>query len=96
MHESFGEIHDQIKTAVIGALAEYKRFNDGKLPSSIFFYRDGVGDGQIDVVHDQEISVVKEGLRECYERAGVAEPKICFVIVSKRINTKFFKVGPLI
>ena len=37
------------------AIENYKRRNNGAVPSQIFIYRDGVGDGQIDFVKNFEI-----------------------------------------
>lgn len=58
-----------------------------KFPSRIVVYRDGVGDGMIQHVFDYEVGQMKEGIKEILKD----EPyKLSFVIVTKRINTRFF------
>merc|ERR1719282_2219495 len=54
-------------------------------------YRDGVGDGQIPYVIEHEIKAIKE----CFKKAGLGESKLKFtyIVVSKRINTRFFKMN---
>lgn len=41
------------------ALHKYKEFNKGALPERIVFYRDGVGDGNIPYVLQQEVENLK-------------------------------------
>lgn len=45
-----------IPTQIAGALHRYFIKNNNTLPDRIFLYRDGVGDGQIPYVRDQEVS----------------------------------------
>lgn len=45
------------------AIENYKRRNDGAVPSQIFIYRDGVGDGQIDFVKNFEIPQISDALK---------------------------------
>ncbi|XP_077286182.1 piwi like RNA-mediated gene silencing protein aubergine [Arctopsyche grandis] len=67
-----------------------KKFKDNikELPSCIIIYRDGVGEGQIAYVYNHEVEVIKSALQETY---GTAEYHLQFVIVSKRLNTRFFQ-----
>ena len=53
-------------------------------------FRDGVGDGQIQYVLDNEVQIIKETLREA---CGGSMPKFSFIVVSKRINTRFLSVS---
>ena len=52
-------------------------------------FRDGVGDGQIPYVVDHEITAIQN----CFRNAGLADDQLQFtyIIVSKRINTRFFR-----
>ena len=43
--------------------------------------------GQIPVVRDQEVAAIEK----VFEQAGTKEVKFAFIIVSKRIKTKFFR-----
>ena len=51
--------------------------------------RDGVGDGQINYVLEHEIKAIEK----CFQAAGInqADLKFTYIIVSKRINTRFFR-----
>ena len=53
--------------------------------------RDGVGDGQINYVLEHEIKAIEK----CFQAAGInqADLKFTYIIVSKRINTRFFRYG---
>ena len=46
-----------------------------------------MGEGQIPVVRDQELAAIEK----VFEQAGMKEVKFAFIIVSKRIKTKFFR-----
>lgn len=73
------------------ALRKYQEVNSGVLPTRILIYRDGVGEGQINQVYDTELVTIRQKLAEVY---GGAEPKLAFLIVTKRINTRVFTAGP--
>lgn len=69
------------------ALDIYKE-ESGCLPEKILFYRDGVGEGQIQHVKKQEVEPLIAKLREVY---GDDDPKLAYIIVNKRTNTRLFK-----
>jgi aubergine-like protein len=48
------------------------------------WFRDGVGDGQIQFVYEHELRAMREALKSF----GPSAPKLTFIIVSKRINTR--------
>lgn len=48
-----------------GALKNYYRINN-MLPDRIIVFRDGVGDGQLETVHEHEV----RQLLECFKRVG--------------------------
>jgi len=50
---------------VAGALKNYYRLNQ-MLPDRIIVFRDGVGDGQLETVHEHEV----RQLLECFKRIG--------------------------
>lgn len=63
----------------------------GCFPEKILMYRDGVGEGDIDFVRNQEVNTLENTLKEVYETAGCEyKPTFTFIIVTKRINTRFF------
>lgn len=72
---------------------------NGRLPKRIAIYRDGVSEGQINHVYNTELEQVKGALRELGMNldsdAGPEQTALSFVIVTKRINTRFFRLtGP--
>merc|ERR1719370_841446 len=77
------ELDDNICPAIARALRKYNDLN-GEMPQRIILYRDGVGDGQINYVLEHEIKAIEK----CFQAAGL---KFTYIIVSKRINTRFFR-----
>ena len=69
------------------SLNAYKRKN-GDLPLKIVIYRDGVGDGMLNHVYEVEVKAVIEEAEKIY--AGKNMPHIAFIVVTKRISTRFF------
>lgn len=70
----------------LGALRKYNEINK-TLPDRIIVFRDGVGDGQLAAVFEHEV----KQFMECFKTVGFqAPPKFGFVVVKKRINSRFF------
>lgn len=86
-HKNGEELSNQLLLDFTKALTQYREIH-GALPSRICMYRDGVGDGQIQQVYEHEVKNLKRRLDEIYGAAGT--PKFIYIIVSKRINTRFF------
>ncbi|GBP15888.1 Piwi-like protein Ago3 [Eumeta japonica] len=81
------EIVDSLKACLVQALNHYLKVN-GTLPDKIIIYRDGVGDGQLKLVNDYEIPQ----LQVCFSLVDATyKPKLMYVVVQKRINTRIFK-----
>jgi hypothetical protein len=59
----------------------------GALPERIVYYRDGVGDSQVQFVKKQEVDPIIKTLSDFYGD----NPKFAFIIVNKRTNARFFK-----
>ncbi|XP_001663870.2 protein aubergine [Aedes aegypti] len=89
-HRHGEEICNYLPLNTIKALNEYrKEYNE--LPKRIFFYRDGVGEGQLHYVYEHEVKSIVDKLNEIYKSAGAEQDVMfTFIIVSKRINTRFF------
>eukprot|EP00092_Neocalanus_flemingeri_P034763 GFUD01037831.1.p1 GENE.GFUD01037831.1~~GFUD01037831.1.p1 ORF type:complete len:253 (+),score=76.73 GFUD01037831.1:50-760(+) len=84
------ELNDNMCPAIAKALRKYAEIN-GNLPARVIMYRDGVGDGQIPYVMEHEIAAIQN----CFRQAGLTDDQLLFtyIIVSKRINTRFFKMN---
>ncbi|XP_070495735.1 uncharacterized protein [Chironomus tepperi] len=89
-HSDGEECSRQIANHMRKALASYMQLH-GCLPQRILFYRDGVGEGDIERVHTQEVNQIQEAISTIY-RSNVSQndPSFAFIIVTKRINTRFF------
>lgn len=90
-HDNKSEIMQSLSVLVSGALRKYHETNQAN-PAKMIVYRDGVGDGQLDVVFNSE----KEQITQAFMNAGGADfrPKLAMVIVKKRIMSRFFKPDP--
>lgn len=87
------ELSNEISVKMTCALKAYRDVH-GTLPERILFYRDGVGDSQLHQVFGTEVKFLKNKLDEIYKSAGVEKGcRMTFIIVSKRINTRYFING---
>lgn len=62
------------------------------LPENILVYRDGVSEGQYDIVLDQELPCLRAACNTVYSAPEVkaGKPRITIIIVGKRHNTRFY------
>lgn len=67
-------------------LIEFRRQNNGALPEQIIFYRDGVAEGQFEMVMKEEISAMKKVFKEVY--GSKDPPRLTFLIVQKRHHAR--------
>lgn len=88
-HRNGEELSNHLAENVSKAVFQFQRLN-GTLPERILFFRDGVGEGQIQYVHETEVNAVKNALKEIYERVGKSEVPFLYMIVTKRVNTRIF------
>lgn len=89
-HTNGEELSNELEINVTKAVKAY-RDHHGELPQRICFYRDGVGEGQVQYVVEHELNALKTKLEDIYAQAGnEGALKLAFIIVSKRINTRIF------
>merc|ERR1719357_2093276 len=88
IHDRMSEMTDHMVPAVTKALRKYIEVN-GQAPERVIMYRDGVGDGQISYVLDHEVAAIEQ----CFKMQRLEGVKFTYVIVSKKINTKFFAIN---
>lgn len=86
-YHSDEELVEQISSSVCKALQAYRQHNRA-LPMHIIIYRDGISDGQVRSVFENEVGHLKKKLEEAYYGPNF---KLTFIVVSKRINTRFFR-----
>ncbi|KAM8812110.1 piwi-like protein 3 [Rhynchonycteris naso] len=84
--ESGQELVSRLRACLQEALKRWYERNSF-LPRSIFVYRDGVGDGQLQTLIDYEIPQIVFSLENIYKSPDF---KLTFIVVKKRINTRFF------
>lgn len=58
-------------------------------PRNILVYRDGVSEGQYQMVKDYEMPLLRQACEEMYDPVGQERPQITIVIVTKRHHTRF-------
>ncbi|KAL1798145.1 hypothetical protein ACET3X_002182 [Alternaria dauci] len=77
-----------LRSMIKEQLNTWKSYNDGKLPTRILFYRDGVSESQFAAVEGTEIPQIAEA----YKEAGGDSNKlsVCFLVVGKRHHTRFY------
>ncbi|XP_076054688.1 argonaute 3 [Oratosquilla oratoria] len=79
------EIVNGLKISMLESLRHYHRIHHA-LPRCIVIYRDGVSDGQLHLTEEHEVPQ----LATIFQDFDAYEPKMSFVVVQKRINTKIF------
>ncbi|KAF2023742.1 Piwi-domain-containing protein [Setomelanomma holmii] len=94
------EIIDGAKAMFLERLSAWSDSQDGRLPSNLIYYRDGVGDSMYDDVLTKEVgeikiaySLVKAARSLEITRKGhivLDKPKITVVIVTKRHHVHFY------
>lgn len=88
-HRHREELSDFLNFDFTLALKKFHQINKD-LPDIILFYRDGVSDGQIAVVQEHE---VQQCLKAYSNLADGKMPRFAFIVVNKRISTKFFALN---
>ena len=85
------EISNGLQACFQRALREYQSENN-EYPSYVVIFRDGVGDGQLNACLQFEIPQLQKCLDEVQRdpRHNGSVIDLCFVVVQKRINTRFF------
>ncbi|GIY42047.1 piwi-like protein 2 [Caerostris extrusa] len=88
MQKQGQEFGDSLKLLFVSSLRKYFEVNH-RLPQKIIMYRDGVSDGQMEVVSKYEA----EQLVSCFKHFSVDySPSLSVVVVQKRINTRMYDV----
>ncbi|CAF5119999.1 unnamed protein product, partial [Rotaria sp. Silwood1] len=82
------EIVKDLHILVGELLCEFSNHNS-RLPNKLVFYRAGVDDGSFQKVLDNELRAIQRACKELYGHNQLL-PQICFIIVKKHHNTRFF------
>lgn len=81
------EIED-MKKMVIDRLHGWQEFNNMKLPTNVLMYRDGVGEDHMSRIYEVE----RNAILNAYKSLQAPQPKITYIFVTKRHNTRFYPV----
>jgi eukaryotic translation initiation factor 2C len=72
---------------------DYRSCNGGALPERVFYFRDGVSEGQFQEILTIELNAMKKAAQNVAKAFQVDwNPKITFVCVQKRHHTRFFPI----
>ncbi|KYQ88959.1 hypothetical protein DLAC_11817 [Tieghemostelium lacteum] len=82
------EIVESLKPAIKNALKAFHKRN-GAMPQVVMVYRDGVGDGMLNLVRHFEVQACLDAFADIPSIYG-AKPKLVYTIVKKNTNTRFF------
>uniref|UniRef100_A0A9J2PLL4 Piwi domain-containing protein n=1 Tax=Ascaris lumbricoides TaxID=6252 RepID=A0A9J2PLL4_ASCLU len=95
--------HEPRKEQVTNSILEERAYrmvklfteHRGSLPKLVIITRDGVSEGQIKMVVEEELDAIKVGIRNYIEHSQkptAREPKYVVVIATKRHNKRFFEM----
>lgn len=87
------EMVSDLKEMLKSRLQMWSANNNGSYPRNIVVYRDGVSEGQHQMVKDQELPLLQDACRDIYSQAHAELPRIAIVIVAKRHHTRFAPTG---
>lgn len=79
---------DYLKPMLTRHLDLWKQKGHTAFPENIIVYRDGVSEGQFDMVLNQEVKQLREACLERYPENR--QPKFTVIVVTKRHHTRFF------
>lgn len=88
------EMANTLYEPIMAGFKLYKEKN-GQLPHLILYYRDGVGEHQVEDMIKFEMVQIRNAIRDCTKQLnGEKVPELVIVLVNKRINTKIFCKDP--
>lgn len=76
-----------LKEMMLTRLALWQKNNNGSLPQNILVYRDGVSDGQFNMVLTEELPKVQAAAKAVYRGTM---PNISIIVCGKRHNVRFY------
>ncbi|KAJ9381429.1 hypothetical protein DTO063F5_6175 [Paecilomyces variotii] len=86
--ESVEHLRDMLKSR----LRLWAQHNNKQYPENILVYRDGVSEGQYQIVNNEEKNAMKKACEELYPATLTKKglPRLTIVIVGKRHHTRFY------
>lgn len=90
IQETKKEMITELKSMMEERLKLYQKKNSNKLPRRIIVYRDGVSEGQFNIVVQEELPEIIKSFEAFGNAKQPYRPKITIVICGKRHHTRFF------
>lgn len=87
IQEGKKEMVEAVESMMLTALKSWEKANK-KLPKNIIVYRDGVSEGQYQILLDQELPLIRNACKQKYPAKAL--PKISIIVCGKRHHTRFF------
>ncbi|XP_031339668.1 protein argonaute-2-like isoform X1 [Photinus pyralis] len=91
LQQSTQEIITDLANIVKEHLTYFEKTNNIK-PKRIIFFRDGVSEGQFEIVVNSEVQAVRRGCA-MVDPTGNYKPQLTFLVVQKRHHTRFFPMS---
>lgn len=90
--DSRQEMVAALEAMMIGRLDLWRKHNGGKLPKNLLIYRDGVSEGQYQLLLDQELPLIRKACRQVYPADATKQgfPKVSIIVCGKRHHTRFY------
>ncbi|KAJ5560594.1 hypothetical protein N7513_002993 [Penicillium frequentans] len=92
IQEKRQEMIQDLDALMQSRLKLWAKFNKNKYPENIVVYRDGVSEGQYDLVIEKELPLLKRACEAVYPASETKRglPAMSIIIVGKRHNTRFY------
>ncbi|KAK7467442.1 hypothetical protein VKT23_004496 [Stygiomarasmius scandens] len=90
LQESKKEMVTNLKNMMIDRLKLFRSRNGNQLPSRVLVYRDGVSEGQFNIVVEEEMPLIKAAFKSFDTPKAPYTPKLSIVICGKRHHTRFY------
>ncbi|PYH42413.1 putative RNA interference and gene silencing protein (Qde2) [Aspergillus saccharolyticus JOP 1030-1] len=71
-------------------LGRWAKGHKGQYPENIIIYRDGVSEGQYEMVVREELPLIQKACEQLYQKTNQKVPRISIVVVGKRHHTRFY------
>ncbi|CAI7623765.1 unnamed protein product [Penicillium palitans] len=86
------EMVSDLDTLLQSRIEIWAKRNKGKFPEHIVVYRDGVSEGQYDMVIEKELPLLKKACQNIYPASDTKKglPRMAIIVVGKRHNTRFY------
>ena len=82
-----------LDTMLESRLELWQMNNGGALPEQVVYLRDGVSEGQLQQVLDQEVPLIEKACLKAHQNAGKPIPKLFVQTTQKRHNARLYRPG---